>query len=643
MSDELLDQFMIEAPELVAQASDDLLALEQAPDDRARLDSAFRAIHTLKGSVGLFGFDQMGAMLHAGEDLLGAIRDGRLGADDEMLGALLDAMTRTEQWLGDIERGGAPLGEDGGLGARIRALLDAPAIDPAVGAPAGLDADWVRPLLARLGPDAAPKTAVRYRPDASCYFAGDDPLQIARKTPELLALRVGLCSAPASLDCYDPFACNLEIAVVSGAGSDAVRAAFRFVPDQIEIVSVAGDAAIGEPAPAAAAQRRGLRIDAARIDDLSSLVDDLVVAKTALAELDSQARAGLEPARLVDALAVRRAEIDQLVERLHGAVVGLRLAPLTPTLRRLPRFVRGVAGELGKQVELTIRDEGAMADKSVVEGLFDPLIHLLRNAIDHGVEASDARRAAGKPEQGRLTLSVARRGDLLTVAVTDDGRGIDPARVRAAAQRRGLMNAAALAALSDAETTELIFRPGFSTSETVSSVSGRGVGMDAVRNSLAKLGGTVSVASSPGRSTTVSINLPVSVVMTRLLVVESNRELYGVPMSKVIETARIAAKDAAPIRAGRAVVLRDTPAPLFDLGELLGGAPPDWTGADYTALVVASPHGPIAVRIDGLRQSLDTVMRPLRGLLAGMPGVVGSTLLGDGRVMMVLDPAELVA
>jgi two-component system chemotaxis sensor kinase CheA len=646
MNDELIDQFLLEAPELIAQASQDLFALERAPDDRARLDSAFRAFHTLKGSAALFDFAVMTEVLHAAEDLLAAMRSGRLSADQEALDALLAAVTRTECWLADVERTGAPAGADPELARRLRGFMDGAESQPDAVASSDADAAWVAPLLASLDAGAAPRTAVRYRPDSGCYFAGDDPLAIARQTPEILAFRVGLRAPPAAGGDYDPYACNLEIELVSGAAAEAVKAAFRFVPDQVSIVALAEAPTRVEPGEAAAGgaglASRTLRIDAGRIDALAALVDDLVVAKTALAELANQARGGLTAERVVEGLNTRRTEIDRLVERLHGAVVGLRLAPLTPTLSRLPRLVRGVAGELGKSVDLVIEDGGALADKSVVERLVDPLMHVLRNAVDHGIEAPADRLAAGKPEQGRITLSVDRRGDVLTLDIADDGRGLDPDKVRAAARRGQLMSDDALAALSDAEIAELIFRPGFSTSQTVSHVSGRGVGMDAVRKAIAALGGTVGVRSAPGRGTTVSFALPVNVVMTRLIVVESGRELYGVPMSKVIETARIAARDTTPIRAGRAVVLRDEPAPLFDLGELLGGAPPNWAGADYNALVVSSAHGPVALRIDALLYSMDMVMRPLRGLLTGMPGVMGSTLLGDGRVLMVLDPAELI-
>ena len=647
MSDELLSQLLIEAPELIDQASDDLMALARNGADRERLNGAFRAIHTLKGSVAVFGFAGMTEVLHAAEDLLGEVRGDRLALDDEVLSLLLDAVTRTEAWLGDIRATGSPGAEDPELVERLRdAMPDAAATTPTAAlAPAASEDVWIAPLRDGLAPDPAPRTAVRYTPHAGAYFSGDDPLAIARTVPELLALTISLREPPGPLDAYDPFTCNIEIRLVSAARPDEVAAVFRLVSDQVRIVALAAAAPVSDLAPEAAAlpvTARTLQIPAERIDRLAGLVDDLVAAKTALGELSVEAGRGASLGRIVDGLAARRAELDRLVERLHATVLDLRLVPLGPTLRRLPRLVRQAAAELGKSVELVIDEDGARADKTVVEALFEPLLHLLRNAVDHGLEPPDQRLAAGKPEAGRLTLRVRSRAETLLVEVADDGRGIDLERLRAAALARGVASKAELEAMSEAETLALIFRPGFSTAAAVTRLSGRGVGLDVVRSAIAALGGTVAVASKPGAGTTATLTLPISIAMTRLLVVRAAEDLYGVPMDHVVETARVAPDRIAPIRAGRALVIRDVTAPLFDLGELLGGPGPDWAAADHKLVVIRGEAGPFAVRVDEVLAPLDTVMRPLSGLLAGMPGVVGATLLGDGRVMMALDLVELV-
>ena len=648
MSDDLLAQFLIEASELIDQASEDLMAVGSNGEDRERLNGAFRAIHTLKGSVAVFGFTGMIMVLHAAEDLLAAAREDRMALDEAVLGLLLDAVTRTEAWLTDIRATGAPGADDPNLSARLRAALPGAAAPPLgpLDEQRASDELWIAPLLAALPAGATPRMAVRYAPYAGAYFAGDDPLAIARNVPGLLALSLGLREAPAHADLYDPFTCSVEISLVSAAGPDAVAAAFRLVSDQVRIVTLSAAAPAREVAtPSAAATTvagRTLQISAERIDRLISLVDDLVAAKTALGELSLEAGRGLSLGRIVNGLAARRAELDRLVERLHGTVLDLRLVPLGPTLRRLPRLVRQAAAEAGKSVELVIDDDGARADKTVVEALFEPLLHLLRNAVDHGLEPADVRRAAGKPPIGRLTLSIRLHADTLLVEVADDGRGIDLGRLRAAALARGVASEAELETMGDAEAMALIFRPGFSTAAAVTRLSGRGVGLDAVRSAIAALGGTIAIASKPGAATTASLTLPISIAMTRLLMVRAAEELYGVPMDHVVETARVTPDRVAPIRAGRALVIRDVATPLFDLGELLGAAGPDWSAADHRVIVIRGDDGPLAVRVDEVLAPINTVMRPLSGVLAGMPGVVGATLLGDGRVMMALDLVELV-
>jgi two-component system chemotaxis sensor kinase CheA len=638
--DDLLAQLLIEAPPLIDQASEDLMALERDGADRARLDGAFRAIHTLKGSVAVFGFTGMTEVLHAAEDVLGEVREDRLVLDGEGLGLLLDAVTRTETWIAEIRATGAPGADDPELVARLRAALTGAKAAAPRSAPdrAAANELWIAPLLAALPASATPRTAVLYTPHAGAYFAGDDPLAIARTVPELLTLRLGLREPPASLDDYDPFTCNIEIALLSAAGPDAVRPTFRLVSDQALILALAADT----PEAAAPRAARSLQIPAEHIDRLAGLVDELVAAKTALGELSVEAGRGAALDRIVAGLAARRAQFDRLVERLHATVLDLRLVPLSPTLRRLPRLVRQAAAELGKSVELVIDEDGARADKAVVEGLFEPLLHLLRNAVDHGLEGADDRLTAGKPATGRLTLSVRPRAETLLVEVADDGRGINLERLRAAALARRVASEGELQAMSEGETLALIFRPGFSTAATVTSLSGRGVGLDVVRSAIAALGGTVAIASTPGAGTTASLTLPISIAMTRLLVVRSGDDLYGVPMDNVVETLRVAADRIAPIRAGRALVIRDVVTPLFDLGALLRGPGPDWAADDHRLVVIRGEAGPFAVRVDEVLQPMDTVMRPLSGLLAGMPGVVGATLLGDGRVMLALDLAELV-
>ncbi|MBV1800347.1 chemotaxis protein CheA [Siccirubricoccus sp. G192] len=276
-----------------------------------------------------------------------------------------------------------------------------------------------------------------------------------------------------------------------------------------------------------------------------------------------------------------------------------------------------------------------------MDGLFDPLLHLLRNAVDHGIENPAARAAAGKPATGRVTLEARREGDEIAVEVTDDGRGIDPARVRRVARERRLMPDAALDALDDAAAVQLVFQPGFSTAATVTALSGRGVGMDAVRAAVEGLGGRVSLASQPGAGSTIRLLLPQGACVTAVLMVRLGGDVFGVPVEGVAETARIPADCILPLRDGEAFVFRGRTVPLLRLSSLLN-LPETAREGNARVLVIGSGAGRAGVEVDSFVGQVDVLLRPLSGLLAGIPGLLGTALLGDGRVLMVLDLPGLV-
>ena len=653
--DELLEQFLIEGRELVQQAADDLLALERDPADTARTDSVFRAVHTLKGSAGLFDFAPMTRSLHAAEDLLGAVRARLLPAERGVIDALLTAISASEAWFASIARTGAlpasAAGEADALCIALRAPLAALAHSEAE-APAS-DRSWLAPLIARAR-DALPDgdatktalTAVRYTPAGDCFFLGDDPMALAKSIPGLLYLHIE-AREPWHLENFDPFACNLRFEALSTAGAADVKQVFQFVPDQIELLPLRradyGADPSGRPEtgdlPDDAALRT-LRVDASRIDALVDLVGELIVAKNGLAHLVGQATA-IDPT-LARALAASQAEIERLAAAMHRAAMGVRMLPLERTFRRLPRLVREIAASLGREVAFAISGGEVAADKSIVDALFEPLLHVLRNAIDHGIEPAEARVAAGKPEAGRIALKAERRGDQIVIAVSDDGAGVEPSRIREAARARGLMSDAAIDALTDQQAIQLIFTPGFSTAHAITDISGRGVGLDSVRASVAALGGSVSLASETGVGCTVGISLPQAVAVTSIMIVRAGAELFGVPMDVVAEITRVPAARILPIRDGEAFVLRERTVPLLRLSSLLHIEAAARGSADARVLIVVSGDQRVGVEVDLLGDRTDVMLRPLTGLLASMPGVLGAALMGDGRVLLVLDLPELI-
>ena len=428
-------------------------------------------------------------------------------------------------------------------------------------------------------------------------------------------------------------------------GSDALRAAIDAVltgrPDTTSLTGAEEDRGATEFPSGDAA--RTLRVDAARVDGLVALVGELVVARNALGHLAAQAEAGEDAGTLARAIREADANIGRLATTLHRSAVSLRLTPLSGVFRRFTRPVREAARSLGKEVVLDVEGEDTEADRSIVENLFEPLLHVVRNAVDHGLEDAATRRRGGKPGAGRIRMAAGQDDNGIVVSVSDDGRGIDPAFIRSRAVERGLCSAEAAATLDDEALIDLIFAPGFSTAEIVGALSGRGVGMDVVRAAAVRMGGRVSVESQVGLGTMVRLHLPRTVALARIMVVEAGGESYGIAMDAVVEVVRRPRTAIHAVAGGRATVLRDRTVPVFRLVDLSGHVHVSIAAPE--ALLLAIRVGPetAALEVDRVEDRIEAVVRPPSGLVAALPGVAGTTLLGDGRVLLVLDPASLLA
>ena len=591
-------------------------------------------------------------------------------------------------------------------------------------------------------------SAISYEPIAGCFYNGDDPLQLMRQIPDLLAFHIEPREAFAPLADIDPYACNLRLQAISAGDRDEIARIFRLVPDQVHIISIPLDAlpatpsrcsdadqtlirtvieaqcellrvsdrtddfagcagaavrvatnalrhaahlqladtveragamalaqrdagplltaleqalvALADARPPAAAEDvnepgamaagiterpadRVLRVSEAKIEALVNLAGELVVAKNALAHSAKRVEQDLGGHEVAGSIRRDHDAIDRLVAELHGTILQLRMVPVAQVFRSFPRLVRDVSRQLDKNVALVTRGETTEADKTIVDRLFEPMVHLVRNAVDHGIESPEQRRAAGKPETATISIEASRIGDRFLVEVTDDGRGIDPAVVRRKASERRLVPADELAALTDEQVVDLVFAPGFSTAAEVSDISGRGIGMDVVRTVIEQIGGRVSLESKVGTGTTVRLDLPMTIAMSRIMVVEAGGQLFGISMDAVSETVRVTPDRISQIKNNHGFVLRDRVVPIVSLAELMKLPERAKEAAAARLLVVMEAAGRIAAfEIDAIRDRLDVVLKPMQGLLASARGYAGTTLLGNGQVLLVLDVKEIL-
>lgn len=753
--DLLRDGFVPEMRDLVETAAEALLQLEAHPADAVAVNDLFRVVHTIKGTAGMFDLPILVELVHAAEDLLGAVREGRVALNPEIVDDLLGCFDTLSGWVEVIDTAGRlPEGAADFARTRSRRYRDwlghadpapetegvtaaqpqDPGAPPSDALPAWLDLP-LRAQIAAVIAEAAPETRftlIRYSPRADCFFSGEDPAYLMAQVPGRLWFRVGPSGAWAAPDVFDPYHCQLRFELLSAAPRAEIDHLLRYVVAETEVIGIdraqifdgpfdpvsaallatqfqlaqAPDAAVaaiataiqavfrsaglvvapetlrlavqaaaqegsdlpllrlraavtGEPcaapeaaelaaAPVAGAPvaeagsgaDRALRIEPAKIDGLVDLVGELVVAKNALPFLADRAENHFGNREMAREIKTSFAVLDRIAQELQTAVMGIRMLPVAVVFKRFPRLVRDISRKLGKTVDLQIEGETTEADKGVIEALADPLLHLLRNSLDHGIESAEERRAAGKPEAARLLLRAAQEGDKVVLRIEDDGRGIDPAKIRASALRKGLISAETAAGLSDAEAVNLIFLPGFSTAETVSDLSGRGVGMDAVRHAIEALGGTVRLSSVVGLGTTVDLQLPLTLAISKVMAVGIGGQLYGIPMALTAETVRIPQAEIRNLKGRELVHLRGALVPIVRLRErfLLPARP----APEEAVLVVRIDGAPIGLVVDEFVAGMDVIMKPMAGILNGVPGYAGTAVLGDGRVLLVLNVKEFL-
>lgn len=627
-----------------------LLALESGQQDAEIINSVFRAAHSIKGGAGTFGFDAIAGLTHVLETLLDELRAGKRALEGHAVDAMLSSVDVLRALLREAEHGQAA---DPAAVAAVKARLEAVLSGQAAAS---------APSAAAAKVDDTPEAwQIGFTPAPSLFMSGNDPLRIIRELEHLGSLQVAarMERLPAFAQ-LDPLEAHLawDLGLVGKVPRSKIEDTFAWVLDDCELdirpaapPSLATEApAAAAPAPVAAAPsapatpaanggasqeaETSIRVSVDKVDALINLVGELVITQAMLKQVSH----ALDPVH-AESLFAGLDQLERNTRDLQEAVIGVRMLPVDAVFRRFPRLVRDLSSRLGKQVRLRTVGEGTELDKGLIEKIADPLVHLVRNSIDHGLEMPDVRRGAGKDETGTITLAASHQGGHIVIEVSDDGRGLDRAKILAKAHERGL---AVPDNPTDSQVWDLIFQPGFSTADAVTDLSGRGVGMDVVRRNIQALGGEVQIESSLGTGTRTLIRLPLTLAILDGMTVAVAGETLILPLAYVLEALQPQPEDIRSMAGeGRVLRVRGEYLPILSLSEYYGygnRAP----GSESLVVVVEGDGQKIALEVDELVGQQQVVVKNIENNYRRIGGVSGATILGDGRVALIVDIGGLV-
>ncbi|WP_029891318.1 chemotaxis protein CheA [Polycyclovorans algicola] len=630
-----------------------LLALESGQASEETLHAIFRAAHSIKGGAGSFGFARISEATHHLETLLDELRAGHRSADADVLKVLYQSVDGVRAMITAAQaEQPCPEAQVQAFEAALKVVLGKAPVADASAEPAAV---------------AAPRTTLKtwqihFAPTPGLLATGNEPLLLMQALAELGELQGQLIEPQGedvALETLSVDDCRLawDLTLTTDASEAVIRDVFSWVDDccKLRITELAPVvAAVIAPQPEAAAgplamvkkpvaaaataaaqiPTASIRVGVDKVDALIDLVGELVITQAML----HQAVAGLDPVQF-ERLHSMLEQLERNTRSLQSSVLAVRMLPVGTVFSRFPRVVRDLADKLGKRVKLVLEGEATELDKGMIERITDPLMHLLRNALDHGLETIEERRAVGKPEECRLKLSARHASGSIILEIEDDGRGLNREKILAKALERGVITERPA---TDADIDNLIFEPGFSTADVVTDVSGRGVGMDVVRKNVAALGGRIELSSTPGVGTRVSVRLPLTLAILDGMSVAVGDEVFIVPIASVMESFQPTPGQMPPIGGEqRLVKVRDNYLPLIRLSEHFG-LPTAYQGPGI-AVVVEADGRRLALMVDALVGQQQVVIKSLEQNYRTVAGVAGATILGDGRVALILDVARLTA
>lgn len=601
VSDDITADFIIEAQEILDRLGEQLVSLEQAPQDSDQLNAVFRGYHTLKGGAGFLGVTAMVELCHAAEEALGAARAGQAVLQAHHFDAAQQSLDYLQSMLDAVSSGTEPGYAPPDLIAQFDVHGGAVAAPAAAAAPAAGGSDLI--------------TDDEFEALLDQLHGGNAPTAVApaKKADD------GLISE-------DEFEALLD--QLHGGAAPGAKPVAAAPPAPAPAARPTAPAPAAKPAakPLAEAEHT-VRVDTKRLDAIVNLIGELVLSRNRLKTL----RARLRDEELDRAVST----LDIATARLQSAVMRTRMQPVGKVFSRFPKVARDVARSLKKEVDLELIGAETELDRNLVEALADPLVHLVRNAIDHGVEMPELREAQGKPRMGHVRLSAQQEGDYVSIEVQDDGAGIDPEKLRAKAREKGLIDPEAAARLSSEECLHLVFLPGFSTKAQVTDISGRGVGMDVVQSRIRELSGQIQIQSELGRGSRFMIRVPLTLAILPTLLVQAGEDVYALPLARVMEVLH-APRTSLGWFDGRAVLdRRSHTLPLVDLRQWLDVTPA--ASPLLTIVVLQAGEARFGLVVDQVRGREEVVIKPLPKALRGLRGYAGATLIGDGRMALILD------
>jgi len=602
--EELLSDFLIEAGEMLSDVDSKLMQLEKYPSDSKLLNEIFRGFHTIKGGAGFLNASELVAICHITENLFDKLRNRELTLTAELMDVIFAATAEVRKMFGALQRNVQPDAAPVEMVAALKAALTGQKTAPAAKSAAA--------PAARAGATAPPAG-----PDSVDW----DALYTALTGTDIVA-QVGAVRDP-------------EQIAAAVSKEESTSAAFGRRATDVPGTTVGrreGDV------PAKEAKESTIRVDTDRLDQVLNLSGEIGLTKNRLTHLRSDIIQGRNDAETLHDLDQAVSQLDMLVVNLQNAVMKTRMQPIGRLFKKYPRLARDLARSLGKEVELVLVGEETEMDKTMIEDLNDPLVHLVRNAVDHGVETIEGRVAAGKPEKSMVELSARQEGDHILITIADDGRGMRPEVIRNKAIEKGLITSEVANTLDEAQCLELIFLPGFSTKEEISSVSGRGVGMDVVKTNIQKLNGVVNIHSEVGKGTVITVQLPLTLAILPVLILRLGEQSFAVPLSMVREILSVTPEQLQKVSGRATMVVRGEVLPVLPLAQLIGW---EQSGTPEVGVLMQFGNNSFILSADSFAGHDDVVIKSLDTFRP--KGVAGVTMSSEGDIVLILDIKELLS